>query len=827
MTGQYTGNIHHSGVGAPLGSCSRNPAVAFQSSCTPFPYYQCHGNTAMPVQPIQLPSTSYYQPRRRGTSGGQRHPPQPYASSDNRQGSMRNNDRTHGSAFKLGCEVCSMYFRSATELSDHIEETHVHCDVEGCDYSAPVDLMSVHALKHVTNQNGESVLESADEIRKWVTNRRNRHPLNRSRDVGTTEDSTLERLLRDAHRKARQDHPTKSFLCPVISKVRPRPSALLHLSDPVKYRNLLRQSSGPYSYRPSLSMNRTVCQNFKRTRTCKFGDRCQYSHDLQLGGLRDMSVTKRPPTLLHVIKNDIYKTEKLLVNAIKTLVSQNFFDDSPGVIPSGGLHFQQFLRPMQKCVSIKNYAGSVVAVDAMCWIHRGMISSAVANVTGDSCDKYIKFIISILSVLLSHKITPIMVFDGYEMPSKELENQMRRERRDKAREEALSMIKKNGGKINTEIMRKCMQAISITPEVIARVMQLCREMNVRVVVAPYEADAQVAYLCRSGIAHSALSEDSDLLAYGCPRVWYKLERDGKADELTLGFGSDPDVKCKSGMLKGLSHRMFAAMCVLSGSDYDNGCHIHGMGIKLAHRFILQYETIPAVMDALVGNASWSKKLPTQVTVKQLVTHYMNVSQIFLHNVVYDVRSDKLIHIIPIAAEESNMDVVVDLCQRLRQKEVNFREVSEGHINPRNGEPMSYEMSDKDRELIDGIQFVDVKTLRISTSGVLQKTIDALLDYSATATSDDYGVITHTPSDSQEYVTTADNDNTARCDTASEATFDIVKQTPTDESTASISTCDDFEGVSSLQKRKLRALIDSSERVVSVRPRRRCATKTKA
>lgn len=37
-------------------------------------------------------------------------------------------------------------------------------------------------------------------------------------------------------------------------------------------------------------------------------------------------------------------------------------------------------------------------------------------------------------------------------------------------------------------------------------------------MSPYEADAQLAYLCREGIAHAALSEDSDLMPYGCDKV---------------------------------------------------------------------------------------------------------------------------------------------------------------------------------------------------------------------------------------------------------------------------------------------------------------------
>lgn len=33
-----------------------------------------------------------------------------------------------------------------------------------------------------------------------------------------------------------------------------------------------------------------------------------------------------------------------------------------------------------------------------------------------------------------------------------------------------------------------------------------------------EADAQMAYLAHTGEAHAVITEDSDLLAYGCPRV---------------------------------------------------------------------------------------------------------------------------------------------------------------------------------------------------------------------------------------------------------------------------------------------------------------------
>jgi exonuclease-1 len=43
------------------------------------------------------------------------------------------------------------------------------------------------------------------------------------------------------------------------------------------------------------------------------------------------------------------------------------------------------------------------------------------------------------------------------------------------------------------------------------------------VVAPYEADAQLAYLERVGLVDGIITEDSDLLVFGCRKVLFKLD----------------------------------------------------------------------------------------------------------------------------------------------------------------------------------------------------------------------------------------------------------------------------------------------------------------
>ena len=50
------------------------------------------------------------------------------------------------------------------------------------------------------------------------------------------------------------------------------------------------------------------------------------------------------------------------------------------------------------------------------------------------------------------------------------------------------------------------------------VMQALKAIGVEYVVAPYEADAQMAHMALSGQVQGVITEDSDLLAYGCPKV---------------------------------------------------------------------------------------------------------------------------------------------------------------------------------------------------------------------------------------------------------------------------------------------------------------------
>ena len=44
--------------------------------------------------------------------------------------------------------------------------------------------------------------------------------------------------------------------------------------------------------------------------------------------------------------------------------------------------------------------------------------------------------------------------------------------------------------------------------------------------SPYEADAQMAYMVKEGLADFAITEDSDLIAFGCPTCFFKMNHSG-------------------------------------------------------------------------------------------------------------------------------------------------------------------------------------------------------------------------------------------------------------------------------------------------------------
>lgn len=83
----------------------------------------------------------------------------------------------------------------------------------------------------------------------------------------------------------------------------------------------------------------------------------------------------------------------------------------------------------------------------------------------------------------------------------------------------------------SEMYRKYSEGV---PEkLISDVFDFLLFMNQQVIVAPYEADAQLAALWIDGKVDWVVSEDSDLLAFGCLKLIRGVKSDGKCQSLNL------------------------------------------------------------------------------------------------------------------------------------------------------------------------------------------------------------------------------------------------------------------------------------------------------
>jgi 5'-3' exonuclease len=192
-------------------------------------------------------------------------------------------------------------------------------------------------------------------------------------------------------------------------------------------------------------------------------------------------------------------------------------------------------------------------------------------------------------MLIYFGVTPYLVFDGDNLPSKAGTERERAKRREESKRKGLDLYK--AGKVS-QAHQELQKAVDVTPLMARQLIDELKRMNIQYVVAPYEADAQLAYLERKGIINGVLSEDSDLLVFGVKRLLTKLDQHGDCVEINrVDFGS-----CREMNLAGWTEADFRLMAILSGCDYLPS--INKMGLKTAHRYVRKYKNADKVLRML-------------------------------------------------------------------------------------------------------------------------------------------------------------------------------------------------------------------------------------
>ncbi|PKA54129.1 Exonuclease 1 [Apostasia shenzhenica] len=199
----------------------------------------------------------------------------------------------------------------------------------------------------------------------------------------------------------------------------------------------------------------------------------------------------------------------------------------------------RFMKPFIEPIHVKKYSGRRVGIDAYSWLHKGAYSCSMELCLGSKSDgarRYLKYFMHHINLLRHYNITPVVVFDGGNIPCKsatELERNKRRETN-----LALAKEKMKEGDITTAVeLFQVLKAVQITPSMAHQLIKILRSERIEIIVAPYEADAQLAYLSTldadEGAIEAVITEDSDLIAYGCPAIIYKMDRYGNGEEFVM------------------------------------------------------------------------------------------------------------------------------------------------------------------------------------------------------------------------------------------------------------------------------------------------------
>ncbi|EXX59232.1 PIN domain-like protein [Rhizophagus irregularis DAOM 181602=DAOM 197198] len=301
--------------------------------------------------------------------------------------------------------------------------------------------------------------------------------------------------------------------------------------------------------------------------------------------------------------------------------------------------------------------GSTVGVDAYCWLHKGIHGEITWN------KPYVEYCIKRVRMLKKFNVRPLIVFDGGYLPAKYRIELIREQKRQEYSKIGRELFKKGRVRESFPFLKR---SVDVTPDMAHKFIEALRAENVEYVVAPYEADAQLAYLEKKKHIAAIITEDSDLLVFGCKTVIYKLELNGNGIEICRDkFGDVEEIN-----MLGWTDKKFRHMSMLAGCDYLPS--IPGIGIKSAHKYLRKYETVDKVIQYLKGNNK--VKVPPNYE-----NDFKKAELVFLYQRVFDIETERLVTLNPVS-EDLDISLDTDYIGSNMDKNIALG-IAIGDINP--------------------------------------------------------------------------------------------------------------------------------------------------
>jgi flap endonuclease-1 len=240
-------------------------------------------------------------------------------------------------------------------------------------------------------------------------------------------------------------------------------------------------------------------------------------------------------------------------------------------------------------ISYDDIAGATVAVDAHNWLYRYLtttvrFTSADVYTTADGTDvATLLGAVKGLPKFFEHDLTPVFVFDGGVTDLKTDEVERRREQKERAAERREDAIERGDA---VEAARLDAQTQRLTDTALETTRELFARLDIPVVDAPAEGEAQAAHMARRGAVDYVGTEDYDALLLGAPLTLRKLTT-----------SDDPELMDFDATLErhDITWEQLVDVAILCGTDFNEG--VAGIGPKTALDAIHEHGDLWSVLEA--------------------------------------------------------------------------------------------------------------------------------------------------------------------------------------------------------------------------------------
>lgn len=279
-----------------------------------------------------------------------------------------------------------------------------------------------------------------------------------------------------------------------------------------------------------------------------------------------------------------------------------------------------------------------VAVDASNFLMR-----IIHNTNSDTPNSI--FIINLLNLvakIAQQKCRPIFLLDGKSGKEKEHTIEKRQNIKHRAESEIiklrseLNQTKSNFEKqeIQAKINQLCKKCRSLTKQHVKIFKNILSLLSIPYIHCKGEADSLCASLVKQGYADAVMSNDTDILTYGCPRTFQNFDfTDNTINDIVL-----------DDLLKKLdiSYYQFVDLCIILGNDYNAPMFTGSPQYALeCIRKYITIENILANIKDIVKNKDCHVHIPKNFDYVSVRRTFMNIEDTDIKKNIQDTNFDKI------------------------------------------------------------------------------------------------------------------------------------------------------------------------------------------